>query len=329
METTLPLRILVAGGAGFIGSRLTSRLLDLGHSVAIVDNLITGSSKHVLAARERGAEIFLGDICEYGSWSKRPWDWIFNLASPASPRDFQNRAIEILQTNSEGHRNLLELAAKTQARLLYTSSSEIYGMAETSPQTESYWGHVNPIGPRSSYTEGKRFGEAQTVAFHRTHKVDVRIVRLFNVYGPGMSLGDGRLIPNLVYSALTGTPMKLEGDGFQTRSLCYVDDIVEGILRVMSHPTSEPLNLGNPEEQTIRDVIRVFEKVTGRQVHLESSPYPDESPLHRKPDIQRAARLLQWTPKVTLEEGLHRTWSDFLEREQSGAELGLANLIHS
>ena len=301
------MRAVVTGGAGFLGSHLSDLLIEKGWDVLAIDNLLTGSEQNVahLAGNPR-FEFIHHDICRPITIDGAV-DAVLNLASPASPVDYHQLPIETLDVGSLGTRNMLELAQAKKARFLMASTSECYGDPEVSPQTESYWGHVNPIGPRSVYDEAKRFSEALTMAFHRARGVDTRIVRIFNTYGPRMRLNDGRVLPNFVYQALTGQPLTVYGDGRQTRSFCYVSDLIDGIYRLLESDHHEPVNVGNPREMTILEFAEQVLKYTGSKAGIKFEPLPVDDPKRRCPDITKAKRLLGWEPRVTLEEGLPRT----------------------
>ncbi len=301
------MRAVVTGGAGFLGSHLCDLLIERGWDVVCFDNLVTGSEENVthLSGHAR-FRMVLHDVT-------RPMavdgsvDAVFHLASPASPVDYLRLPIETLEVGSLGTRNTLELAQAKGARYLLASTSECYGDPEVSPQPESYWGHVNPIGPRSVYDEAKRFSEALTMAYHRARAVDTRIVRIFNTYGPRMRLNDGRVLPNFVYQALRGEPLSVYGDGKQTRSFCYVSDLIDGIYRLWERGRHEPVNIGNPREMTILEFAEMVLRYTGSKAGIAFEPLPVDDPKRRCPDITRARELLGWEPKVSLEEGLPPT----------------------
>ena len=298
------MRVLVTGGAGFIGSHLCDALLAEGHDVVCVDNLITGSTRNIGHLRNEPRFQFIQqDINEPYDTGKI--DFIYNLASPASPVDYMIHGIETLKVGSLGSFHTLELAKKYGARYLLASTSECYGDPLEHPQKETYWGHVNPVGPRSVYDESKRFAEAATMAYHRYHKVDTRIVRIFNTYGPRLQLNDGRVISNFMKQALRGEPLTVYGDGTQTRSFCYVSDEVDGILRLGRSDTHEPVNIGNATEFTIMECARLVLKVTGSKSEIAFQSLPEDDPKQRRPDISRARQLLGWEPKVDLETGLN------------------------
>ncbi|HWR13195.1 MAG TPA: UDP-glucuronic acid decarboxylase family protein [Terriglobales bacterium] len=297
------MRTLVTGGAGFLGSHLCDALLAEGHSVLCIDNLITGRKENIAhLANEPRFEFRNHDIStpfEFG-----PVDYVFNFASPASPVDYMEHGIETLQVGSFGTFHSLEYAKRHGAKYFMASTSECYGDPEVHPQTETYWGHVNPIGPRSVYDEAKRFSEALTMAYLRYHKVDTHIVRIFNTYGPKMQINDGRVIPNFMKQALTGEDLTVYGDGSQTRSFCYVSDEVEGILRLAKSDEHLPTNIGNPNEFTILECAKRVIQVTGSKSRIRFEPLPQDDPKQRRPDISKAKRLFGWEPKIQLEQGL-------------------------
>ncbi|MGE3077118.1 MAG: UDP-glucuronic acid decarboxylase family protein [Dehalococcoidia bacterium] len=316
------MNILVAGGAGFIGSNLTERLLSEGHAVTIVDNFSTGRRSNLSAlAGHSGLRVLELDIVQplppIGDF-----DRIFNLASPASPPGYKRYPVETLRVNSEGTRNLLELAGRCGARFLYASTSEAYGDPLEHPQQETYRGNVSSIGPRSMYDEGKRFGEAMTMAYFRDRGVDARIVRIFNTYGPNSDPADGRLVPNFITQALNGEPITVYSDGQQTRSLCYVSDLVEGLIRDMESEAAagEVINLGNPEEHTILEYAQLVAELAGcRPVFEYMPPAVGDDPQRRRPDIEKARRLLGWEPQVSLAEGMQRTIEYFARELQAAS----------
>jgi dTDP-glucose 4,6-dehydratase len=308
-------RVLVTGGAGFLGSHLCEALLGDGDSVIAVDNLLTGRTHNIdhLSSDHR-FEFLRLDICEPFDCGRV--DYVFHLASPASPIDYSMHGIPTLKVGSLGSFHALELAKKYQARYLLASTSECYGDPLEHPQKESYWGHVNPIGPRSVYDEAKRFAEAATVAYRRYHNVDTRIVRIFNTYGPRMQLNDGRVIPNFMKQALRGEPVTVYGQGSQTRSFCYVDDEIAGILRLAQSSEAGPVNIGNPTEFTILECAEKVLAVTGSKSRIEYKPLPEDDPKQRCPDISKAKRLLGWEPKIPLETGLRMSVPYFQEALQ-------------
>ncbi|MEK6710389.1 MAG: UDP-glucuronic acid decarboxylase family protein [Nitrospinota bacterium] len=315
------MRIVVTGGAGFIGSHLCDRLIDQGHEVTCVDNFITGNPAHTdaLLARAKGRfALHKHNISEHVRIDG-PVDAIYHLASPASPVDYLNYPIQTLKVGSLGTHNALGLALAKKARFLLASTSEVYGDPKVHPQPEAYWGNVNPIGPRGVYDEAKRFAEAITMAYHRAHGVNTHIVRIFNTYGPRMRLADGRAVPAFLSQALRGEPITVHGDGSQTRSFCYVSDLVEGIIQLMESEIHEPVNIGNPHEMTILELARHIKAMTGSPAPIVHKPLPVDDPLVRKPDITRARTLLGWEPKVPFDEGIRLTVEDFRQRVFPGA----------
>ncbi len=317
------MRIVVTGAAGFIGYHLCERLLRNGHEVLGVDNLVTGQSRNIDSLRAHGRFRFINhDIIE-PLMIDGEIDRVFNLACPASPVDFGPHAIDILRTCGEGVRQLLELSRRTGARFMHASTSECYGDPTEHPQRETYYGNVNPIGVRSPYDEGKRFAEAMVMAYHRTHRLPVGIVRIFNTYGPRMRADDGRILPNFIRQALCGEPLTVYGDGSQTRSFCYVDDLVDGIVRRAESDFAEPINLGNPTEVTVRQVAEEVIELTGSRSGIEYRPLPADDPRKRQPDITRAKEILGWQPTTSRREGFARTIEYFRSVVQS-AELAAA-----
>ena len=309
--------ILVAGGAGFIGSNLCERLLDKNYRVICIDNLITGNKENIDDFTKNKNFSFLNLDLTSSSFqnTKLPkMDYIFHLASPASPnkkspRSYINFPIETLLVNSLGTYNLLEIAKKFNAKFLYASSSEIYGNPKISPQKEDYFGNVNPVGIRSVYDEGKRFGESITISYFRKFNTDTRIIRIFNTYGPKMRADDGRVISNFINQAISNMPLTVYGDGSQTRSICYIDDLVEGLIKtIVSDKTKgEVLNLGSPNEKTILDLADIIKKMTNSSSKIIFEPLPEDDPRVRKPDIDKAKYLINWEPKVTIDQGLAKT----------------------
>lgn len=301
------MRVLVTGGAGFLGSHLCDRLLAEGHDVIAMDNLITGSTDNIahLAGNCR-FQFIHHDVTEY-IYVKGPVDAILHFASPASPIDYLELPIQTLKVGSLGTHNALGLAMAKGARFLLASTSEVYGDPLVHPQQETYWGNVNPIGPRGVYDEAKRFAEAMTMAYHRSHGVPTRIVRIFNTYGPRMRLRDGRVVPNFVSQALRGEPLTVYGEGKQTRSFCYCLDLVDGIYRLLLSDESEPVNIGNPAELTIYDFASVINELTGNRAGICHEPLPVDDPKQRQPDITKARTILGWEPKVGLREGMEET----------------------
>lgn len=294
---------LVTGAAGFLGSHLCDALLADGWRVTGVDNFSTGARENLehLAGESRFS-LMEQDICE--PFDAGPVDFVFNFASPASPVDYMRLGPETLRVGSDGTRHALEIARKYGAGFLHASTSECYGDPEEHPQTEGYWGHVNPIGPRSVYDEAKRFSEALVMAWHRYYGVDTRLVRIFNTYGPRLQSNDGRVISNLMTQALRGDDLTIYGEGNQTRSFCYVTDEIEGILRLARSEEHEPVNIGNPEEWTILECAKAVLAVTGSSSRIRFAPLPADDPTQRKPDITKARELLGWEPKVDLKTGL-------------------------
>ena len=305
------MRILITGGAGFIGSHLCERLLAEGHHVVVMDNLITGARENLLSVENHPHFEFVLHNVTTPIHIDGPLDRIYHLASPASPVDYAELPIQTLKVGAMGTHHALGLAKHKNARLLLASTSEVYGDPLVHPQPESYWGNVNPIGPRSCYDEAKRFAEAITMAYHRTHGVATRIVRIFNTYGPRMRLNDGRAIPNFLTQALQQAPITVYGDGSQTRSFCYVDDLVEGIIRLMESDESNPVNIGNPTELTLLEMAQRICALTGTDSPIEFRPLPPDDPKVRRPDITRAREILRWEPQVTLDTGLLHTVKHF------------------
>jgi len=299
------MQILVTGGAGFLGSHLCEALLDRGNSVLCVDNLLTGKHQNIEHLDgHRHFRFVQHDICE--PFDPGRFDRVFHFASPASPFDYLKHGIETLDVGSAGTRNVLSLAEKYRAGYLVASTSECYGDPAVHPQPESYWGNVNPIGPRSVYDEAKRFTEALTMAFHRYRGVNTHIVRIFNTYGPRLQANDGRVISTLLRQALAGEPMTIFGDGTQTRSFCYVSDEIEGILRLADSSEHEPVNIGNPDEFTIIECAEIVKEVTGSRSPIVFQPLPQDDPKQRKPDISKARKLLKWSPTIDLRSGLRK-----------------------
>jgi dTDP-glucose 4,6-dehydratase len=314
------MRAVVAGGAGFLGSHLCEYLLQQGWEVVCIDNEATGTERNVRHLRTNRAFQFLhGDISEQVTCAGAV-DYVLHFASPASPPDYLRLPIETLRVGSYGTYNALQLAQQKHSKFLLASTSECYGDPEVSPQPETYWGHVNPVGPRSVYDEAKRFSEAMTMAFHSAHGVDTRIVRIFNTYGPRMRLNDGRALPNFLYQALTGQPLTVYGDGSQTRSFCYVSDLIEGIYRLMQSDEHTPVNIGNPNEITILEFAQRVKALTGSDVPIIFKPLPQDDPKQRCPDISKAKKLLNWEPKVPLQQGLERTLNYFKGQVGSQAD---------
>ncbi|MGI4828505.1 MAG: UDP-glucuronic acid decarboxylase family protein [Janthinobacterium lividum] len=302
--------ILVTGAAGFLGSHLCDALLAEGNDVLGVDNLSTGSLANLEhLRREERFRYEQRDICV--PFDLGPVDYVFNFASPASPVDYMRLGIETLQVGSAGTLNALEIARRYNAGFLHASTSECYGDPEVHPQVESYWGNVNPIGPRSVYDEAKRFSEAAVAAYHRYHSVNTHLVRIFNTYGPRLQANDGRVISNLMMQALRGESLTVYGDGSQTRSFCYVSDLIEGIVRLSKSDEHDPTNIGNPVEWTILECAKEIQTLLGSNGEIVFRPLPQDDPKQRKPDISKARRLLGWEPKVPLREGLGRSLEYF------------------
>ena len=301
------MRILVTGGAGFLGSHLCDRLLAEGHDVIAMDNLITGSTDNIAhLAGARRFHFIHHDVTNY-IYLKGDLDAILHFASPASPIDYLELPIQTLKVGSLGTHNALGLALAKGARFLLASTSEVYGDPMVHPQQESYWGNVNPIGPRGVYDEAKRFAEAMTMAYRRSHGVETRIVRIFNTYGPRMRLSDGRVVPNFVGQALRHEALTVYGDGSQTRSFCYVSDLVDGIYRLFLSDEPEPTNIGNPTEMTISEFAETINRATGNPAGIQYNPLPTDDPKQRRPNIGKARRVLGWEPKVALAQGLEQT----------------------
>ncbi len=297
------MRVLITGAAGFLGSHLTDALLAEGNSVLGVDNLCTGSIENLKhLSRDSRFDFLEQDICQ--EFDPKQVDYVFNLASPASPVDYDRLGIETLLVGSTGTRNALEIAKKYGARFLHASTSECYGDPDEHPQTEEYWGHVNPIGPRSVYDEAKRFSEALVTAYHRYYGVNTRLVRIFNTYGPRLQMNDGRVISNFLTQALRSEDLTVYGEGGQTRSFCYVSDEIEGILGLSRTEEHLPVNVGNPLEWTILECAKTILRVTGSQSKIVYRPLPQDDPIQRQPDISKAKRLFGWEPKIDLETGL-------------------------
>ncbi|UZE92320.1 MAG: SDR family oxidoreductase [Methanosarcinales archaeon] len=302
-------KIMVTGGAGFIGSHLCEKLLNDGHRVICLDNLCTGTSENIAHLSNNKNFTYLQHDIIKPLTTKEEIDYLFHLASPASPVDYQRLPVETLLTGSSGTHNALELAKEKDATFLLASSSEVYGDPTIHPQPESYWGNVNPIGPRSCYDEAKRFAEALTMAYHRKHGLDVRIARIFNTYGPRMRKEDGRAIPNFITQALANEPITVYGDGSQTRSFCYISDMVDGICRAMfsNGAEGEVINLGNPDEVTIRELAEKVKKLINSDSEIAFKALPQDDPKRRCPDIFKAKEILNWEPKVDLDAGLNKT----------------------
>jgi dTDP-glucose 4,6-dehydratase len=310
------MRTLITGGAGFVGSHLCERFLAEGHEVLCVDNYITGGATNIDHLRGNDRFTFVRHDISLPIEIEGPLDNILHFASPASPVDYLRHPIPTLKVGSLGTHNTLGLAKAKKARYLLASTSEVYGDPEQHPQREEYWGHVNPIGIRGVYDEAKRFAEAMTMAYHRSHGVDTHIVRIFNTYGERMRLDDGRVVPNLMGQALRGEPLTVYGDGSQTRSFCYVADLVEGIKRLLFAPFHEPVNLGNPNEVSIFDFAKEILELSGSKSRIEFKPLPQDDPRVRRPDISRARKVLGWEPRVERREGMRRTLEFFRKKVQ-------------
>ena len=310
-----PLRVLVTGGAGFLGSHLVERLLAKGHEVVVLDNFYTGSRINLRQVLTHPSlEVIRHDVVNPILMEV---DQIFNLACPASPVHYQSNPIKTVKTNVMGTINMLGLCRRVKGRFLQASTSEVYGDPLEHPQTEDYWGNVNPIGIRSCYDEGKRVAETLCMDYHRQNRVEVRIARIFNTYGPRMAFSDGRVVSNFVLQALRGEPITIYGDGQQTRSFCYVDDLVEGLMGLMdvADPAfTGPVNLGNPKEFTMLELAEMVVELAGSSSPIEFRPLPQDDPRQRRPDISRARQILGWEPKIALREGLTKTIANFRER---------------
>lgn len=310
------MRILVTGGAGFLGSHLCEHLLDDGHEVICIDNLITGSTDNIAHLQQRRFEFIKHDVTNY-IYIKGPLHFIFHLASPASPVLYLEYPIQTLKVGSLGTHKALGLAKEKKAGFLLASTSEVYGDPQVHPQTEQYWGNVNPVGPRGVYDESKRFAEALVMAYHRYHGVDTRIARIFNTYGPRMQLEDGRVVPNFISQALQNKPLTVYGEGNQTRSFCYVDDLIRGFVRLMNSSYHQPVNLGNPSELTILEFAKEIISISGSSAGISYRELPVDDPKVRQPDISLARKLLDWEPVVPLAEGLKKTITYFRDRLNS------------
>jgi dTDP-glucose 4,6-dehydratase len=321
------MRVVITGGAGFLGSHLCERFLRDSHEVICIDNLLTGSADNIAHLPKDNFVFMHYDVTNYIS-VEGPVDAVLHFASPASPIDYIKFPIQTLKVGSLGTHKALGLAKAKAAKFLLASTSEVYGDPLIHPQTEDYWGNVNPIGPRGVYDEAKRFAEALVMAYHRSHGLNTRIVRIFNTYGPRMRINDGRVVPAFCSQAITGQPITVFGDGRQTRSFCYVDDLVEGIVRLLNSDYCEPVNIGNPREMTMLEFADIIQKITGANVPVIHQPLPENDPKTRQPDISLAQKLLGWEPKFPLEEGLLKTIPYFREKlnkqqlGNGGGELG-------
>jgi len=303
--------VVVTGGAGFIGSHLCDRFIENKLKVICVDNLISGDLRNISQLLNKKNFKFVRHDISKPIKIKGEVDYILHFASPASPVDYLMYPIQTLKVGSLGTRNALGLAKAKKAKFMLASTSEVYGDPLVHPQPESYWGHVNPIGPRGVYDEAKRFAEAITMAYNRVHKIDTRIIRIFNTYGPRMRKRDGRAVPNFIDQALKGKPITVYGNGSQTRSFCYIDDLVEGIIKLMNSNMHAPVNLGNPNEFTIKELAKIVLELTGSKSKIVYRPLPQDDPKQRKPVISLAKRMLNWQPKTPLKEGLEKTISWF------------------
>jgi len=307
-------RVLVTGGAGFLGSHLSDRLLGEGFAVVVMDNLITGSTDNIAhLAGNPDFRFIHHDVTEY-LYLEEPVYAVAHFASPASPRDYHELPIQTLKVGSLGTHKALGFAKAKGARFMLASTSEVYGDPLVHPQPEHYWGNVNPVGPRGVYDEAKRFAEAMTMAYHRVHGVDTKIVRIFNTFGPRMRLEDGRAIPNFMLQALRGEPLTVFGDGEQTRSFCYVSDLIDGLYRLLESDLHEPVNIGNPAEMSVRRMAETIRELAGSVSEIRNEPLPVDDPKVRQPDITLAREMLGWSPKVGIEDGLRRTMEDFRRR---------------
>ena len=314
------MRVVLTGAAGFLGSHLAHRLLRSGNEVLGVDNLVTGSRENVTWLHEEKGFSFREHDVSTPLFVDGAVDGVMHFASAASPVDYLELPIQTLKVGSLGTHNMLGLARAKEARFLLASTSEVYGDPEVHPQVEEYWGHVNPVGPRSVYDEAKRFGEAISMAYHRVHGIRVRIARIFNTYGPRMRPGDGRVVSNFLVQALQGEPLTVYGDGGQTRSFCYVDDLVEGLLQLFDSDYAGPVNLGNPNEYTIIDLAETVLREVGTESEIEYRSLPEDDPKVRQPDISKAQELTGWEPRIGLQDGLQRTIPYFrkqLEQEEA------------
>ena len=308
------MRVVITGGAGFIGSHLCDRFLADGHEVVCLDNLLTGSLDNIAHLFGRDGFLFMKHDVTNFIHVPGPVDAVLHFASPASPLDYLRYPIQTLKVGSLGTHKALGLALEKRAKFLLASTSECYGDPTVHPQPESYFGNVNPVGPRGVYDEAKRFAEALTMAYHRYHGLDTKIARIFNTYGPRMRIGDGRVVPAFIAQALKGEPLTVFGDGTQTRSFCYVSDLVEGIVRLLASDVHEPVNLGNPEEHSILEFARIVQRVLGVTAEIKFEPLPTDDPKVRRPDITRARQLLGFEPRVSLEDGLART-AEYFKRQ--------------
>jgi dTDP-glucose 4,6-dehydratase len=309
------MRILLTGGAGFLGSHLAERLLKEGHKVVCMDNLITGRTENIAhLATNEDFDFIKHDVSKFIIVDEK-LDYVLHFASPASPEDYLKHPIKTLKVGSLGTHNALGVAKEHEAKFLLASTSEVYGDPLVNPQPETYWGNVNPVGPRGVYDEAKRFAEALTLAYHRVHGIDTKIVRIFNTYGERMRHHDGRVVPNFIDQALKGEPLTVYGDGTQTRSFCYVSDLVEGICRLMNSGLNEPVNIGNPRELSVLEFAEKIKEISGVNCEIIFKPLPVNDPKVRRPDITKAKKELGWEPQVSIEEGLKRT-IDSIKKEK-------------
>ena len=308
------MRVLITGVAGFLGSHLADRFLSEGHEVMGMDNFLTGKADNIghLMGNEQ-FNFIRHDVTEF-IYVQGALDGVLHLASPASPIDYLKLPIQTLKVGSLGTHKALGLSLEKNARFLLASTSEVYGDPQVHPQKEDYWGHVNPTGPRGVYDEAKRFAEALTMAYHRYHGLDVRIARIFNTYGPRMRLDDGRVISNFLVQAIQGKPLTIYGDGTQTRSFCYIDDMLDGLYQLFMSDRTDPINLGNPDEFSILELVDILQRVVGHDLEVTHESLPEDDPQVRQPDITTAKEVLDWEPEITLEEGLRRSLPYFQER---------------
>ncbi len=312
-------KILISGGAGFVGSHLCDFFVNNGYTVWCIDNFITSTKTNIKHLLNNKNFVFIEKDLIYLNEDeiKEKFDYVLHFASPASPVDYMKYPIETLKVNSIGTEKMLNIALKSKSTFLFSSTSEVYGDPLIPVQNEEYWGNVNPIGPRSVYDEGKRYGEAIVMAYHRKYKLNTKIIRIFNTYGPRMRLNDGRVIPNFIYNALNNKPLPIYGDGNQTRSFCYIDDLIRGIIKVLEVDYNLPINLGNPEEFTISQLAEKIEKIFGKKLGIEYLPPMPDDPRKRKPDITLAKKLLNWEPQIKLEEGLKKTIEYYIRLSKS------------
>lgn len=315
------MKFVITGGAGFIGSHLTDRLLAEGHEVSVLDNLITGNFKNIAQHQSNTRFQFIHHNVSNHIHVIGDIDWVIHFASPASPVDYLQLPIETLKVNSLGTHNSLGLALAKQAGFLLASTSEVYGDPEVHPQPESYWGNVNPIGPRGVYDESKRFAEAVTMAYHHKHVLDTRIARIFNCYGPRLRINDGRVVSNFIGQSLLNKPLTVYGEGQQTRSFQYISDLVDGLVRLISVRHHEPVNLGNPEEKTVLELALLIKELTGSKSQIVMKDLPTDDPKRRLPDITKAKTLLHWTPKTNLIDGLNTTIAWYRDERNQPATL--------